>query len=374
MDFGIAGGIVDTARFKKLTSPGEFLGTPLYAAPEQATDEKLDGRADVFSLGSILYTLIAGEPAFAADSIPEIVGRVVNDDPVPLTRIVRKLPVDADRVVSRAMAKDRADRYADAQSFAEDLEDVREGRSPRHSTEETRLLAVAAHGVPNRPPPPVELVVAEDPLESELHALVADMPHPEATAPTAATARPRRFPWKRTMAIGGLGFAVLGFLVGYFGFRREEAARPPAVASPLPAPSASETPAPTPSPSPTAVYLAPAPSAPPRMGPAVGRLRVVFSHPLKEGMLKVWVDDELVIDEKLTSVVEKKALVFRMRKGSFTDVLEVPPGWHQVRVEVAWDDNKKTGRLMGRFRGGVTRTLDVDLGRLLKDLDLEWRK
>ena len=203
MDFGIAGGMVDTARFKKLSSPGEFLGTPLYTAPEQATNQKIDGRADVFSLGSIVYTLIAGEPAFAADNIPEIVARVVNDDPVPLTRIVRGMPADAERVVSRAMAKDPADRYPDAQSFADDMEDAREGRPPRHSGEEARLAAAAAHTRPSASPArDVELVVAEDTLELAMHALVPDAPHPEATAPTVVSPRrpsSRPFPWTRTI-------------------------------------------------------------------------------------------------------------------------------------------------------------------------------
>jgi hypothetical protein len=88
----------------------------------------------------------------------------------------------------------------------------------------------------------------------------------------------------------------------------------------------------------------------------------------------VWVDDDPVIEEKLGSTIEKKALVFRMRKGNFTDVLEVAPGWHEVRVEVAWEDNRKTEKIMGQFKGGVTRTLEANLGRLRKDLDLEWRK
>jgi hypothetical protein len=377
MDFGIAGGMVDTARFKKLTNPGEFLGTPLYTAPEQATKEKIDGRADQFSLGSILYTLVAGEPAFAADSIPDIVGRVVNDDPVPLRRIVKGLPPDADRVISRALAKDPADRYPDAQAFAEDLEDVREGRSPRHSTEETRMLAAAAHAQPPARDSDQELVVADDPLETELHALVPDAPHPEATAPTAAVSparpRPRAFPWIRTMALGGGGFVLLGFLIGHFGFRAEPPPPPtPVMTTPAsPASPIAESTSPEPAPTPTANYIAP---TTPRMGPAVGRLRINFDHPLKQGTIKVWVDDNQVIDEKLGSTVEKKALVFRMRKGNFTDVLEVTPGWHEVRVEVAWEDNRKTEKIMGQFKGGVTRTLDANLGRLRKDLDLEWRK
>ncbi len=376
MDFGIAGGMVDTARFKKLTNPGEFLGTPLYTAPEQATSENVDGRADVFSLGSILYTLIAGEPAFAADSIPEIVGRVVNDDPAPLSRIVKGIPEDAERVLSRAMAKDPADRYLDAQSFAEDLDDVREDRSPRHSDEETRLLAAAAH--PPSPPRSVELVVAEDTLQTALHALVPDPPRPEATtAPFAAPAPPRsrRFSWKRTAAMAGVGLVLLGFGLGYLVSRGEVVFPVPPTASPRPAPAEADHPSPAPEPTTSPVFIAP---SRPRSGPAPGKLRIDFDHPLKAGTLRVWVDDELVIDQKLGGRIEKKALVFSMRKGNFTDVLEVKPGWHEVKMKVAWEDdgkaNAKTERILGQFRSGVTRTLDANLGRLRKGLDLEWRK
>ncbi len=379
MDFGIARAMVDTARFRKLTNPGDFLGTPLYTAPEQATSDKADGRADMFSLGSILYTLIAGEPAFAANSIPEVVGRVVNDEPVPLSRMVKGLPPDAERVLSRAMAKDPADRYLDAQAFAEDLEDVRGDRSPRHSGEDTRRLAAAAH------PPTwtrnVELVVAEDTLQTALHALVPDAPAaplvPAAAASPPAVPPSPRFSWKRTLALTGVGVLGLGFVLGYLVFRIETPSPVPAppAASLATAPTVTTLPAPAPEPTTSPVYIAPAPE---RRGPAPGRLRIDFDHPLKKGTLRVWVDDELVIDEKLASWVEKKALVFSRRRGNFTDVLEVKPGWHEVRIRVAWEDdgkkNARTKRILGQFRSGVTRTLDANLGRLRKDLDLEWRK
>jgi hypothetical protein len=173
------------------------------------------------------------------------------------------------------------------------------------------------------------------------------------------------------MAIVGAALVLLGFLIGHFVFRGGGRGDVPVASSPAPASVASKAPPPAPAPTPSGAYIAP---APPRMGPAIGRLRIVFDHPLKAGTLKVWVDDEMVIEEKLGSIIEKKALVFRMRKGNFTDVLEVTPGWHQVTIEVAWDDSKKTEKIMGQFRGGITRTLDVNLGRLRRDLDVEWRK
>jgi len=403
MDFGIARAMADTARFRKLTSPGEFLGTPLYTAPEQATTDKTDGRADLFSLGSILYTLITGEPAFAATSIPEIVRRVVQDDPLPPSRVVRDLPLDAERVLSRAMAKDPADRYPDAEGFAEDMEDVLEGRPPRHTSEEARQRAAALH--PTAWLGNVELVVAEDSLETALHALVpepapdADTKRgaatqsgattnpavatgPDATPPgripegtqpasslgSAAAGIPRRRGRRRVLVLAAAALLLIGFVAGRVVLDKLGPSAVPA-SSPLPRPIPPSAPPPTAAP---AIAL-----APPKPGPraaASAKLRIQFEHPLKEGVLRVWVDDGLVVEKKFTGEVEKKALVLKQTRGRFTDVLEVSPGWHEVKVQVSWEDNQKTERLLGQFRSGAILTLEANLGRLRKDLDLEWRK
>ena len=80
MDFGIAK--TETARIK-LTATGQFFGTPLYTAPEQALGRPVDGRADLFSLGAIAYALLTGKNAFAAENITKIISRVVREEPWP---------------------------------------------------------------------------------------------------------------------------------------------------------------------------------------------------------------------------------------------------------------------------------------------------
>ena len=84
-------------------------------------------------------------------------------------------------------------------------------------------------------------------------------------------------------------------------------------------------------------------------------------------------DDELQIEEALTGQKRKKALVFGMHEGSFREELDVPPGRHEVRVEVRWDDNMRTERIVGTFRSGATRRLEAGLGRIRRDLSLEWK-
>jgi hypothetical protein len=103
------------------------------------------------------------------------------------------------------------------------------------------------------------------------------------------------------------------------------------------------------------------------------RLRIDIDHPLRSGTLRVFVDDVLALEQGLSGQPRKTALVFKRHEGSFRDELEVAPGLHEVRVEVSWEDNLKTERIVGNFRPGATRRLEASLGRLRRDLDLEWK-
>jgi hypothetical protein len=91
------------------------------------------------------------------------------------------------------------------------------------------------------------------------------------------------------------------------------------------------------------------------------------------GTLRVWVDDELVVDQKLTSRVRTEALVFKVRRGNVMELMDVSPGTHEVRVQVKWEDNEKTERISGIFKAGVTKRLEASLGRLRKNLSLDWK-
>jgi hypothetical protein len=148
MDFGIAR--VDAGH---LTTPGELFGTPLYMAPEQALGRPADARSDLFSLGTIAYTLLTGEAPFAAPSVPAILARVVHRRVPPPSEVVPGLPSAIDDVLARAMAKAPEDRYPTGQALAEDIEDVLRGRPPRHRADwkaspkgERTVVSAAADG------------------------------------------------------------------------------------------------------------------------------------------------------------------------------------------------------------------------------------
>src|SRR5262245_8811596 len=121
MDFGIA-----KVEASTLTAAGEVFGTPLYMSPEQALDRPVDARSDLFSLGSVLYEMLTGRRAFAAETVPRILLAVTMSDPDPPSRIVAGLSPEVDRILARCLAKDPSERYSDARALARDLADVLE--------------------------------------------------------------------------------------------------------------------------------------------------------------------------------------------------------------------------------------------------------
>jgi serine/threonine protein kinase len=95
----------------QLTQTGAFVGTPVYASPEQVRGQALDFRGDIYSLGATLYVLLAGAPPFGEGSAGEVLARVLTADPAPIPRTGIEVPKALEHVVRRMMAKDPAKRY-----------------------------------------------------------------------------------------------------------------------------------------------------------------------------------------------------------------------------------------------------------------------
>jgi serine/threonine-protein kinase len=115
-DFGIAMAVT-TAGGSRLTETGVSVGTPYYMSPEQATAERaLDGRSDIYSLGAVLYEMLAAEPPFTGPSAQAVLAKRLVE-PVPHLRAVRDVPPAVERAVTRALARVPADRFATAGEF-----------------------------------------------------------------------------------------------------------------------------------------------------------------------------------------------------------------------------------------------------------------
>jgi serine/threonine protein kinase len=120
-DFGIA-----KLNQTELTTPGQVLGSPAFMAPEQLSDEGVDSRCDLFSLGVILYYMLTGHRPFQGNSTTTVCFKLVNHEPVPASALQSKLPPELDEIVSRAMAKNPAERYQTGMAMASDLQTLRE--------------------------------------------------------------------------------------------------------------------------------------------------------------------------------------------------------------------------------------------------------
>jgi serine/threonine-protein kinase len=105
------------------TQESTLLGTPQYMAPEQATGQhsNVDERTDVFALGAIVYEMLSGDPAFAGANIPEVVFKVVYEEPSPLATRAPGVPPEIASAVARAMTKDAAARFPTVGAFVEAL-------------------------------------------------------------------------------------------------------------------------------------------------------------------------------------------------------------------------------------------------------------
>jgi eukaryotic-like serine/threonine-protein kinase len=117
-DFGLARAVDDAS----LTSSGVIAGTPLYMAPEQARGETLDGRADLFSLGSMMYQMACGRPPFRASTTMAVLKRVCDDTPRPIKDLIPEAPEWLCAIINRLLEKNQDGRYQTADEVAEHLE------------------------------------------------------------------------------------------------------------------------------------------------------------------------------------------------------------------------------------------------------------
>ncbi len=112
VDFGLVHSLYEEANPEaKITREGLIVGTPEYMSPEQASGGVLDGRSDLFSLGSVAYYLLTGKEAFHRENPMKTLMAVVNEDPAPVTKFNPDVPEDLLAVVRRCLAKSADDRY-----------------------------------------------------------------------------------------------------------------------------------------------------------------------------------------------------------------------------------------------------------------------
>ncbi len=108
------------------TQPGMILGTLRYMSPEQARGREVDARTDIFSLGTVLYELIARQPLFAGETTADVIAAIINKEPEPLSDFAPDTPEELERIVYKALAKDARDRYQTARDLQIDLQNLKQ--------------------------------------------------------------------------------------------------------------------------------------------------------------------------------------------------------------------------------------------------------
>jgi len=172
LDFGLAklaashnvalsmsGSTVGDFREEQLTSPGATVGTVAYMSPEQARGEELDARTDLFSFGAVLYEMSTGKVAFGGSTSAIIFEAILNRVPTPPFELNSSLPADLNRIIARALEKDRELRYqtaseirAELKRLKRDLDSQRSAAAQVPVSETSKATAVAPETANRRSP------------------------------------------------------------------------------------------------------------------------------------------------------------------------------------------------------------------------------
>src|SRR5579862_3360950 len=267
-DFGVA-----KLAEGQTTMTGQMLGTPAFMPPEQFTGAPVDGRADIFSLGVILYWMATGDLPFPGETMTSVSYKVVQTEPVPPRKLNPAITAELEAIILKCLAQSPADRYQTGDDLARDLAAVRGG---------TRATNVQLQSVV-----PQTSMTGNSSFEATLdsHPSMASFPAPgsagvrqSATAVQPAIAAPPQPAAKAAAAKSNNNLAVLAvaaflaIVIGSWAMMRHRAANPPvnsAAAVPVPTAPAPAAPAVEAPPAPSDSSAAGAPSAPDAAGASV---------------------------------------------------------------------------------------------------------
>ena len=117
-----------------ITERGTIVGTVAYMSPEQAQDKDIDARSDIFSFGIVLYEMATGKQAFPGESPATIIGEILHKEPKSICELNPQLPEELQRIVAKALEKDREDRYQSAHELMVDLRRLMKKETERSQT------------------------------------------------------------------------------------------------------------------------------------------------------------------------------------------------------------------------------------------------
>ena len=366
-DFGIA-----KLNLANLTLPGRALGTPAYMSPEQLEGEQVDRRSDLFSLGAILYRMVTGYGPFQGNSATTVCFKVANRDPLRATALDSELPPELDAVISRAMAKDPAQRYQRGLDFALDLHELREREQAKSKgANGASLLSRKGESIARSGDATTEISSANlgsvGFVETPAHA----------TRKALAFIALQVSPWWRRRAVRiGLIFSVATIILGSVAYHQRhrsqsssQTLRPVAVdASGGPARAASDL-----KDIDHSAGKAPDSTAPSK-AVADSTLNIRIEHRFSAADLSLWIDDKLAYEHPLRGQVKKHWNPFRLDVRE-TETVRLAAGKHhiQVRVRSTRDKYDQSGAIWGSFAKDHPTILQINFERQGKAMRLALR-
>jgi eukaryotic-like serine/threonine-protein kinase len=261
LDFGISklmpvpGGAADVA----MTSTQALMGSPLYMAPEQMRSSKnVDKRADIWSMGVILYQMFGGRAPFDAETLPEVCARIMTEAPAPLHETRTEVTPELEAVVLRCLEKDASRRYQDVGALAKALAPFGPPETRSAADRVGRLVRATASSLPDIPG---DMTVAAPAGLARSSTGIA-----QTSATFAASASALRRSRTRTIAVGSgmLALGLAGALAALVSLRGRSEGTPSHAASGatgvaiVTAPASASAPAPAPASAPAS---APAPAS-----------------------------------------------------------------------------------------------------------------
>ena len=333
-DFGIA-----KVSESQMTLPGRVLGSPAYMAPEQLSGEGVDARSDLFSLGVILYTILTGHRPFQGNSAATVISKVAHHDPIPVTILEADFPPALNRIVSRAIAKDPAQRYQTGAEMAADLQKLRASRKLLNETAGS-LAAVNQDSAVAAPSTAVRLSSLG--VKSDLRGIAG-----RNTPDTSSAVRPTK------IALAAAALVIVATAYGLHLRNRQTSGQTVTASVPaITAPSLSSE-------------ASGAKVASTLVRPQPARLEIEIEHHFVVARASVWLDNNLVYQKELQGTTKKHALVLERTRGFDAGTVKLPAGPHtvKVRVQSGIDSYDLSKTVSGTLISGRQSTLRVTCDR-----------
>jgi serine/threonine-protein kinase len=185
LDFGISKALSGSSVEElSLTKTAALIGSPLYMAPEQMRSAKdVDIRADIWSLGAMLYEMLTGQPPYMGESVPQLCAALLHDDPVPLRQHRAEIPEGLEQAVLRCLMKDRLQRFPSVAELGRALLPFAMPGSSVHVDRAERVLGAADVTISGGVAVPTERMLSSGPALSAVSNQLAATPAKLATTP-----------------------------------------------------------------------------------------------------------------------------------------------------------------------------------------------